>query len=96
MLSLNDGANFSFSFSSRTTSGVTEVDSSVKVPRSRPIPAVIISADGDDQEPKENGEHDRDSDTGSTYDGSIYGVDSHYGGSDDDLTSRGHVELHLK
>ena len=75
----------------RSALGVSEVDSLIKVSQSSPIPSVIVSEDGFEQEV-----HERDSDTGSTYDGSVYGVDSHYEDSTDDLTIRGHLDLQLK
>lgn len=86
----------------RIETGVTEVDSGIKreefqpVSQSTPIPKVVISGVGPDEEPKEKGEHDKDSDAGSLYDGSIYGTDSHNEDSREDLASKGHLDLHLK
>ena len=75
----------------RSAFGVSEVDSLIKVPQSSPIPTLIVSEDGFEEEL-----HERDSDTGSTYNGSVYDVDSHYQDSKDDLATRGQLDLHLK
>ena len=79
----------------RSETGSTEVDSGIKRPESTPIPTVIVSGDSADEQPEEK-EHDRDSDTGSVYDGSIYGADSHHEDSTEDLASKGHLDLQLK
>lgn len=77
-------------------SGITEVDSGIKGLQSTPIPTVIISGDSADEQPEDKWDHDKDSDAGSVYDGSIYGVDSQHEDSTEDLASKGHLDLHLK
>ena len=85
----------------RAENDVTEVDSGIKregiqlVSYSTLIPKVVISGAGAD-EPDEKGEHDKDSDAGSVYEGSIYGNDSHHEDSKEDLASKGNIDLHLK
>ena len=48
-----------------------------------------------DEQPEVKDEHDKDSDAGSVYDGSVYGTGS-YQDSTEDLSSKGHIDLHMK
>ena len=68
------------------------------VSHSTPIPKLVINGVSPDETPEggEEGEHDKDSDAGSVYDGSVYGPDSHHDDSREDLASKGHLDLHLK
>ncbi|KAJ7365621.1 Extended synaptotagmin-3 [Desmophyllum pertusum] len=70
---------------------ITEVDSAPSIPK-----LVINGVSADEQPEEEEGEHDKDSDAGSVYDGSVYGTDSHHDDSSEDLSSKGHLDLQLK
>lgn len=59
------------------------------------IPKVVINGVSADEQPAVKDEHDKDSDAGSVYDGSVYGTGS-YQDSTEDLSSKGHIDLHLK
>lgn len=70
----------------------TEVDAGL----STPIPKLVINGVSAEEQPEGEGDHDKDSDAGSVYDGSVYGTDSHHTDSNDDLASKGQLDLHLK
>ena len=79
----------------------TEVDAGIKksmipVAHSTPIPKLVINGVSAEEQPEGEGDHDKDSDAGSVYDGSVYGTDSHHTDSNNDLASKGQLDLHLK
>ena len=59
------------------------------------IPKVVINGVSADEQLEVKEEHDKDSDAGSVYDGSVYCNGSHQD-STEDLSSKGHIDLHLK
>ena len=88
----------SCSFPHHFRDNAAEVDSGFKKYDIQPIPKLVINGVSPDEQPDGTGhkEHDKDSDAGSVYDGSVYGPDSHHGGSREDLSTKGHLDLQLK
>ena len=75
-----------------------EVDAGLTKPEihSTPIPKLVINGVNPEEQAEAGEEHDKDSDAGSVYDGSIYGTESQRTDSNDDLTNKGQLDLHLK
>ena len=78
-----------------------EVDAGLTKPEiplahSTPIPKLVINGVNPEELAEAGEEHDKDSDAGSVYDGSIYGTESQRTDSNDDLTNKGQLDLHLK
>ena len=93
-----DQSLLSCSKSHHCRDSVAEVDSGVKKYDIQSIPKLVINGVSPEEQPEGTGDEkqDKDSDAGSAYDGSVYGPDSHHGGSREDLSTRGHLDLQLK
>lgn len=83
------------------TRSKAEVDAGLTKPEiplahSTPIPKLVINGVNPEEQAEAGEEHDKDSDAGSVYDGSIYGSESQRTDSNDDLTNKGQLDLHLK